>query len=172
MQVVSGQATLGCDAGNFTQGVANISNLQTSAQLLNNTLSFLGAPSNSTVFLPTDAAWASFRAANGAAHAHACIPPVNLVVLQPPTFRAIADPYTQALAEDASTSDHVLCELAGANAPDTNRSIAILLYNRCAQLFASFSAAVCAPSVRTLCKVCVTLQRRSLLWAACAKLCL
>ncbi len=70
-QVASGQA-LGCDAGNFTQGVANISNLQTSSQLLSNSLGFLGAPSNSTVFLPTDAAWAAFRAANGVVHAHHC----------------------------------------------------------------------------------------------------
>ena len=67
---MSGQ-DLACDAGNFTQGAANISSLQTSSQLLPTTLSILGAPSNSTVFLPTDAAWAAFRAANGAAHAHA-----------------------------------------------------------------------------------------------------
>ena len=71
MQAVPAQG-LGCDPATFIQGVVNISDLQTSSGLLASSLSIIGAPNNSAVFLPTDAAWAAFRATNGATLRRAC----------------------------------------------------------------------------------------------------
>ena len=68
-QEVAGQNGIvynNCSASNFISAVGGIPGLQTSASLLNSTIPVIGVPNNSTLLLPTDAAWAAFRAANGA----------------------------------------------------------------------------------------------------------
>ena len=55
-----------CTAAEFVAGVASVSDLQTSAALINSSIPIIGIPNNSSLFLPTDSAWAAFRAANGA----------------------------------------------------------------------------------------------------------
>ncbi len=76
-QAVAGQSvTIGdnittaddCTASELVAGIANITNLQTSAAPLNSSIPVIGIPNNSALFLPTDAAWAAFWAANGAIH--------------------------------------------------------------------------------------------------------
>lgn len=56
-----------CTADQYISQLANVSTFQTSATLLASVLVTLGgAPRNSTVFVPTDAAWTKFRSVNGA----------------------------------------------------------------------------------------------------------
>ena len=65
MQEVAGQVN-DCTASEFVALVANFTNLQTSASLLDSAIPVIGVPNNSTLLLPTDAAWTAFRATNGA----------------------------------------------------------------------------------------------------------
>lgn len=62
----TGAHAIGCTADAFLLKVAAVPNLQTSATLLGGVLAIMGGPpTNSTVFLPTDAAWAAFKKVNG-----------------------------------------------------------------------------------------------------------
>ena len=65
MQVSHRKAAAACTQAAFVAAVANVSDLQTSASLLSESLTTLGMPSNSTIFLPIDSAWTAFQATNG-----------------------------------------------------------------------------------------------------------
>ena len=64
-QAGAGLVGAACTADEFVAGVDNVTDLEISAGLLNGTLPILGVPSNSTILLPTDAAWSTFQETYG-----------------------------------------------------------------------------------------------------------
>lgn len=65
--LLAGANASSCTSTEYLKQVAAVSELKTSAALLAGVLDIMGgSPENSTVFLPTGAAWAAFRKLNGA----------------------------------------------------------------------------------------------------------
>lgn len=54
-----------CTAAVFVQDLASVATLQTSSALLGSVIAQLNSPTNCTLFMASDAAWATFRAENG-----------------------------------------------------------------------------------------------------------
>lgn len=75
LRAVQGAHDDKCTADEYIKHVAAVPGWSTSATLLGSVLSIMGGNgNNSTVFLPTDAAWAAFRAENGKPPPPVCNP--------------------------------------------------------------------------------------------------
>ena len=82
LQEVAGQHGIvynNCSRSEFITAVAGLPGMQTSASLLNSTIPVIGVPNNSTLLLPTDAAWTAFRDVNGALRPSASCDPARIM---------------------------------------------------------------------------------------------